>query len=205
MKTLSQKPFETEFDSFEDTLQQELVHEFLRFPKKSELKYWHYSVGIFMTDTAFDEILTEAYKRMHRYTCAEASLQALLKLWNIQNPEFSWATAGYLGAIMSGETTCGLLIGSSVAIGLKCGQGKDSIPEDCPSERGTAIEIVSELYNDFKEKFGSTSCKTLSTVDFSDGDQLGEYIAEKKWKSTCDLFLDFTLRKLHKIGETGEL
>ena len=160
---------------------------------------------MFMTNEDFEEILTQAYKRMHRYTCAEASLQALLKLWDIQNPELSWATAGYLGAILSGETTCGLLIGSSVAIGLKCGLGKDSVPEDYPEERGNAIEIVSELYKDFKEKFGSTSCKTLSTVDFSDGDQLGEYIVEKKWKSTCDLFLDYTIKKLYSMSENGKL
>jgi hypothetical protein len=158
-----------------------------------------------MTDIDFDEILTQAYKRMHRHTCAEASLQALLKLWDIQNPEFSWATAGYLGAILSGETTCGLLIGSSIAIGIKCGLGSDSVPEDYPEKRGNAIELVSDLYRDFKEKFGSTSCKTLSTVDFSDGDELGAYIMEKKWKSTCDLFLDFTLRKLHEMSKNGKL
>ena len=158
-----------------------------------------------MTDEEFNQILTQAYKRMHRYTCAEASLQALLKLWDLQNPELSWATAGYLGAILSGETTCGLLIGSSIAIGLKYGLGKDSVPEDYPEERGTVIELVSDLYKDFKEKFGSTSCKTLCNVDFSDGDQLGDYIVEKKWKSTCDLFLDFTIRKLHSMGENGKL
>lgn len=158
-----------------------------------------------MAKNEFDEILTQAYKSMHRFTCAEASLQALLKLWDIQNPEFSWATAGYLGAIMSGETTCGLLIGSSIAIGIKYGLGKDSIPEDYPMERGTAIELVSDLYREFKEKFGSTSCKTLCSTDFSDEDQLREYIMEKKWKTTCDLFLDFTLRKLHAMSENGKL
>jgi hypothetical protein len=158
-----------------------------------------------MTDNEFDEVLTQAYKRMHRYTCAEASLQALLKLCDIQNPEFSWATAGYLGAITSGETTCGLLIGSSIAIGIKCGLGKDSVPEDYPEERGTAIGLVSELYQGFREKFGSTTCKILTTVDFSDGDQLGEYIVEKKWKTTCDLFLDFTLRKLYQMRQNGKM
>jgi hypothetical protein len=106
---------------------------------------------------------------------------------------------------MSGETTCGLLIGSSVAIGLKCGLGKKSIPEEHPEDRGTAIEIVSELYNDFKEKFGSTSCKALCGVDFSDGDQLGAYIVEQKWKSTCDIFLDYPIRKLSKMNEDGKL
>ncbi|MFW9907157.1 MAG: C-GCAxxG-C-C family (seleno)protein [Candidatus Thorarchaeota archaeon] len=157
-----------------------------------------------MTGEQFDETLTQAYKRMHRYTCAEASLQALLNLWDLKNPELSWATAGYLGAILSGETTCGLLIGSSVAIGLRCGQGMSSIPEDNPEKRGAAIEAVTELYTDFKDKFSSTTCKTLSKVDFSDGDQLGEYIVEKKWKSTCDLFLDYVLRKVASMAESGK-
>ncbi|MFW9963965.1 MAG: C-GCAxxG-C-C family protein [Candidatus Sifarchaeia archaeon] len=157
-----------------------------------------------MSNPDFEEILTKSYKRMHRYTCAEASLQALLELWSINDPELSWATAGYLGAILSGDTTCGLLIGSCAAIGFKCGKGKDSILEEHPEQRGTAIEVVTELYEDFKEKFGSTSCKTLSKVDFSDGDQLGSYIMEKKWKSTCDIFLDYTIKKLNSMVEAGK-
>ncbi|MHA1907175.1 MAG: C-GCAxxG-C-C family (seleno)protein [Candidatus Thorarchaeota archaeon] len=158
-----------------------------------------------MTDPDFDETLTAAYKRMHRYTCAEASLQALLKLWNIDRPDFTWATAGYLGAILSGETTCGLLIGSSVAIGFRCGRGLDSIPEEHPEERGNAIEAVTALYAEFQENFGSTACKTLSKVDFSDGDQLGEYIMEKKWKSTCDIFLGHAIKYLMTMVEDGKL
>jgi C_GCAxxG_C_C family probable redox protein len=157
-----------------------------------------------MPNPEFEEILTKAYKRMHRYTCAEASLQALLELWDMKGPKLTWATAGYLGGILSGETTCGLLIGSTAAIGFKCGQGLDSIPEEHPEERGTAIEIVTELYEDFQKEFGSTACKTLSKVDFSDGDQLGEYIVEKKWKSTCDIFLGYTLRKLAAMVDSGK-
>ncbi|MFW9893399.1 MAG: C-GCAxxG-C-C family (seleno)protein, partial [Candidatus Thorarchaeota archaeon] len=98
---------------------------------------------------------------------------------------------------------CGLLIGSGAAIGFRCGRGKDSVPEDHPTERGTAIEIVTEMYEYFKKEFGSTSCKTLSKTDFSDGDQLGEYIMEKKWKSTCDIFLGFIIRKLVALVEEG--
>ncbi|UCH32198.1 MAG: C-GCAxxG-C-C family protein, partial [Candidatus Bathyarchaeota archaeon] len=91
-----------------------------------------------------DEILTHAYKRMHRYTCAEASLQALLTLWDLPKEGYSWATAGYMGAILSGQTACGLLIGSSIAIGLRCGQGKKGIPEEHESERGKAIMAVND-------------------------------------------------------------
>lgn len=152
----------------------------------------------------FDNVLTRAYKRMHRYTCAESSLQALMELWGLP-AESSWATAGYMGAIMSGKTTCGLLIGSSIAISLKCRGDCGSVPEEHERERGRAIEAVSELYSDFLTTFGSAECKDLSKTDFSVSDELAQYIAEKKWKSTCDLFLDHVIRKCVEMEERGAL
>lgn len=156
-------------------------------------------------NSTFDGILTQAYKRMHRYTCAEASLQALLSLWDLPLEEYSWATGGYLGAIMSGETTCGLLIGSSVAFGFRCGQGKNGVPEMRENERNKAVQAVGELYNSFLEEFGSTKCKELSQTDFSKGEELGHYIATKGWKQTCDIFLDFVLRKCKSMAEEGKV
>jgi hypothetical protein len=153
----------------------------------------------------FDEILTQAYKRMHRYTCAEASLQALLSQWNLPVEEYSWATGGYLGAIMSGDTTCGLLIGSSIAIGFRCGQGKNKIPENCEDERNRAIQAVGELYNDFLEEFSSTKCKDLCQTDFSKGEEINQYIATKGWKQTCDVFLAHVLRKCKSMAEEGKI
>ena len=153
----------------------------------------------------FNEVLTQAYKRMHRYTCAEASLQALLSLWNLPQEGYSWATAGYLGAIMSGETTCGLLIGSSIAISLRCGHGKERIPEEHENERNTAIQAVRELYNDFLKEFGSTKCKTLTSINFSKGEEVGRYISTKAWKQTCDIFLDFVMRKSMSMSEEGKV
>ncbi|MFX1515058.1 MAG: C-GCAxxG-C-C family (seleno)protein [Promethearchaeota archaeon] len=156
-------------------------------------------------NNTFDEILTQAYRRMHRYTCAEASLQALLSLWNLPLEEHSWATGGYLGAIMSGKTTCGLLIGSSVALGLRCGLGKKGIPEDYEDERNKSIQAVGELYNGFLEEFSSTECKVLSRTDFSKGEELGQYIATKGWKQTCDIFLKYVLRKCKTMADEGRV
>ncbi|MFW9994319.1 MAG: C-GCAxxG-C-C family (seleno)protein [Candidatus Odinarchaeota archaeon] len=154
---------------------------------------------------AFNEILTKAYKRMHRYTCAEASLQALLELWNLSLEVHSWATAGYMGAIASGETTCGLLIGSSTAISLRCGQKTEDIPEEHEDERNLAIQAVGELYNGFLDKFGSTNCKTLNRVDFRKGEEITEWMAARGWKKTCDVFLDYAVRKCVKMVEEGKI
>ena len=153
----------------------------------------------------FDEALTQAYKRMHRYTCAEASLQALLTLWDLPEEGYSWATAGYMGAILSGQTTCGLLIGSSIAIGLRYGQGKKGIPEEHESEREKTILAVNELYNDFLKEFGSTECKTLNKVDFRKGEEFAQWTITKGWKQTCDIFLNFTIKKCIKMVEEGKI
>ena len=154
----------------------------------------------------FDKVLTQAYKRMHRYTCAEASLQALLTLWDFPKEGYSWATAGYQGAILSGQTTCGLLIGSSIAIGLRCGRGKKEIPEEHGIERGKAILAVNELYNDFLKEFGSTECKTLNQgVDFSNEEEMLQWAIDKRYKQTCDVFLKFVFEKCIKMAEEGKI
>lgn len=153
----------------------------------------------------FDDVLTKAYKRMHRYTCGEASLQALLDLWNLPVDTNSWATAGYLGAIGSGNTTCGLLIGSSIAIGLRCGQEIHGIPEQNEDAREKAIQAVNQLYNEFLTKFRSTDCKTLNKVDFRKGEEITEWMIKRGWKQTCDIFLNFTMRKCVSMVEDGML
>ena len=153
----------------------------------------------------FNDILTESYRRMHRYTCGEASLQALLELWDLPVDIYSWATAGYLGAIGSGHTTCGLLIGSSIAIGLRCGQKVQGIPEQNEEAREITIQAVNELFNDFLTKFGSTDCRTLNNVDFRKGEEITEWMIQKGWKQTCDLFLNFTMNKCISLVEDGKL
>jgi hypothetical protein len=143
---------------------------------------------------------------MHRYTCAEASLQALLTFWDLPREGYSWATAGYMGAIRSGQATCGLLIGSSIAIGFRCGQGKKGVPEEHESERGKAILAVEELYSDFLKKFGSTECKELNQgINFSNEEEMLQWAIDKRYKQTCDVFLKFVFEKCVKMAEEGKI
>ena len=52
------------------------------------------------------------------YTCAEATLQGLQAIWDLPQKGYSWASVGYMGAISTKKTTCGLFIGTSVAKSL---------------------------------------------------------------------------------------
>ncbi len=132
-------------------------------------------------------------------------MQGLQAMWDLPLKGYSWASAGYMGAISSGQTTCGLLIGSSIAIGLRCGQSKEGIPEEHEQERNKAIHAVGELYSDFLKEFGSTDCKTLSHCDFSNPEELNRYIQNKGWKNTCDIFLKFVVNKCIEMADKGTL
>lgn len=110
-----------------------------------------------------------------------------------------------MGAILSGRTVCGLLIGASNAIGLKCGEGKEGIPEENVQERNRAIQVVGELYRDFTNEFGSTECRVLSNCDFANPEDVTNYIRDKGWKGTCDVFLEFVLRTCMKMSEENRV
>ena len=110
-----------------------------------------------------------------------------------------------MGAILSGQTTCGLFIGSSVAIGFRCGQGKEGVPEEHEADRNRAIQTVEELYKDFLKEFGSVDCKTLSHCDFSDSKDFQQWVQYKGWKSTCDVYLKSVLNKCIEMAEAGKV
>ena len=141
-----------------------------------------------------DAILTAAYKRMHRYTCAEATLQAFLELWDMPINNASWATGGYMGAISSGQTTCGLLIGTSVAIGMRVGQGLEKIPENEPNKRDKAISLVNRIYRKFIKQFGTSQCNKL-TNGFKD----------KDWMKQCDTCLQHVFDNVVLLTAKGKL
>ncbi len=117
----------------------------------------------------------------------------------------SWATAGYMGAISTGQTTCGLLIGCSVAIGLKCGNGRDGVPEEHASDRDRAIESVESLYRDFLKQFGSTDCRTLSGCDYSNSEDIARRFQNKEWKDTCDIFLKFVMTRCAEMAQKNQI
>jgi hypothetical protein len=129
----------------------------------------------------------------------------LQELWGLSKREYSWAAAGYLGAIISGQTVCGTLIGAATAIGLKCGEGKEGTPEENGSERARAIEAVGTLYRDFIDEFGSTDCATLCHCDFTNSDDVTNYIQNRGWKESCDLFLQFVLTSCAMMSEGGTI
>lgn len=151
--------------------------------------------------TKYDDIISRTFKTLIASTCAEATLQGLQEIWKIQNKGCSWATSGYLGAIISGQTTCGLLIGSVVAIGLKAGQEKECLPLEDLNARDRAVVEVAELYEDFQKEFGSTECRVLTGCDFSKTEDQKRYYEKEVYKSTCYKFFEYVMNRFIKPEE----
>lgn len=149
--------------------------------------------------TKYDDIISRTFKILIASTCAEATLQGLQEIWKIQNKDYSWATSGYLGAIISGQTTCGLLIGSSVAIGLKVGQTKECLPLEDSKARDRAVEEVAKLYEDFQREFGSTECRALIGCDFSKVEDQKRYYETEVYKAKCYKFFEYVMSRFVKL------
>jgi hypothetical protein len=108
-----------------------------------------------------------------------------------------------MGAVTSGQATCGNLIGSSVAIGLYCGRNSAAPPEEYPDPRSRAIEGVKQLYTDFIKTFGATDCLALCRCDFSNPQDVVHYKENRVWKEKCDLFLNFAITKCLQLSRDG--
>ncbi len=132
-------------------------------------------------------------------------MQGLQEIWDMPQKEFSWATAGYQGAISSGQTTCGLLIGSSIAIGLRFGRGKDGIPMEDEETRKTAIKAVHKFYRDFLDEYGSAECKTLIQCDFSKPEDQARYREEEVYKDTCFKFYNYIMNRFVELDKQGKV
>ena len=134
-------------------------------------------------------------------------MQGLQELWDLPKKGYSWATAGYGGAIGSGQTTCGHLIGSSIAIGFRYGQGKDGVPEKFKEERNKASGAVGMLYEDFLKEFGSTHCQTLSGIDFSKPEDRKRFFRDRKIidQTKCGVLLNFVLNRFIDLTKEGKI
>lgn len=113
--------------------------------------------------------------------------------------------AGYMGALMTGQATCGALVGGCVAIGLYCGQGGGTPPEEYPDRRDRAVEGVRQLYADFIETFGTTDCYALSQCNFGNPEDVARYIENRVWKEKCDRFFDFAMAKCLQMSHDNVL
>jgi len=154
-------------------------------------------------DEFYKGVNDRAFTTLATATWAEATLQGLQEIWELPQGDYSWAAAGYSGAIGSGDTTCGLLIGTTIAIGLRHGQGKTSLPIDEADDRDKAIADVNEFYRDFMAEFGTAHCKQLISLDMSIPEEREQFREKEVYKDTCFKFFQFVMKRFIERDKQG--
>jgi hypothetical protein len=101
---------------------------------------------------------------------------------------YQWAVAGYDGAIRSGKTICGTLLGGTVYLGYLQGQDAEGAPEIGGERRTRAIQAVGDLYAGFIERFGDTDCQTLTGCHHGKPEDVERYNRERIYEQCFDYF-----------------
>ena len=108
---------------------------------------------------------------------------------------YQWATSGYMGAINSGKTICGVLFGASIYLGFLNGKDSTNAPELKDEGRLKAIKSVNELFNGFINRFAETDCTSLTGCDWSKKEDIGRYFKDEIYKDTCFRQFEYVIEK----------
>ena len=108
---------------------------------------------------------------------------------------YQWATAGYMGAINSGKTICGVLFGASIYLGFLNGKDATDAPKLKDEGRLNAIKSVNDLFNGFTNQFGETDCTALTGCDWSKKDDIKRYFKDEIYKDICFRQFEYVVEK----------
>ena len=114
---------------------------------------------------------------------------------------YQWATAGYMGAIDSGKTICGILFGGSIYLGFLNGMDATGAPKLKDKRRLNAIKSVNELFKGFIKQFGESDCTTLTGCDWSKKEDIKRYFKDQIYNDTCYRQFEYVVEKC--INETA--
>lgn len=108
---------------------------------------------------------------------------------------YQWATVGYMGAINSGKTMCGVLFGGSIFLGFLNSIGSTDAPKIDDERRLNAIKSVNELFNGFINEFDKTDCTSLTGCDWSKEQDVKRYFKDEIYKNTCYRQFEYVVKR----------
>jgi C_GCAxxG_C_C family probable redox protein len=142
------------------------------------------------------------YIRKHE-SCAQAILAAFMEELEVEDP-LVMASAGAFHAGLSASLTCGIYTGGLMVLGLLMGrdeieQGLDGLfPIMAPAQ---------ELVDRLQTKLGSSSCRELTGVDFTDMQQAAAFFGGQghdrcmSWVADAAGEIALFLKELNERGD----
>jgi C_GCAxxG_C_C family probable redox protein len=150
-------------------------------------------------------VRARAHHNVSNYeSCSQSIVAAFMEDFGIDDPLVMRSAGGLHGGMVS-SLTCGVVSAAMMVLGLLMGrerleEGMDGIfPIVLPGQ-----ELVARL----EKRLGSTSCRELSGVDFTDLDQALHFISSGDNHKCFDVVGEGTeeiARFLQELSERGEL
>ena len=112
-----------------------------------------------------------------------------------------WAVHGYGGAIRSGQSDCGVLVGGMAALGLMAGEQARARGMTASQAAQWATALVKEYYELFIAEFKTINCRALTGIDFSVDEQVQRYYRERARQEACLRRADEAVALLCELGE----
>ncbi|TFF90812.1 MAG: C_GCAxxG_C_C family protein [Promethearchaeota archaeon] len=109
-----------------------------------------------------DEILSKAYELGRKYErkctgCAQTSIAAIFEALNVWNEDVFRAASGLADGLgLTGDGSCGALVGASMVIGYLYGRGKEDFSDVYKPMK--SYGLVKKLHDEYIEQFGSCRC-----------------------------------------------
>ncbi|MFX1480087.1 MAG: C-GCAxxG-C-C family (seleno)protein [Promethearchaeota archaeon] len=135
--------------------------------------------------------------------CAEATMRHILKILGIENAlidNIMIPLSGGLGGYKSekGWTgPCGAVVGGCGAVGVILGGNR--------KEKMTQNNVLpaylksAQFAKEFEKKFGTVRCSDLTGYDFSDPNQIMEYLKEGVWGKQCYKYVLWAIDNIRKL------
>lgn len=112
-------------------------------------------------------------------------------------PYITETAAGFGGGFGGEQDVCGAISGAVIAIGYKLGRSGASHLEIAKA----AKPLVRDVYEGFRERFGTVECKALIGYDYSIPGEYEKAHADPERIAKCREFKEWVIRRLMAQGE----
>lgn len=129
------------------------------------------------------------------YNCCQSILLTYGEQFGLPKDSAIRLGTGFGGGMARQGEVCGAVTGAIMVIGLKHGMANET--DDQARER--TYELVNELMNKFKGRFGSVRCKDLLNCDISTPEGRAMANEEELFKTLCPRFVKSTAEILEEL------
>ncbi|MBW1782164.1 MAG: C_GCAxxG_C_C family protein [Deltaproteobacteria bacterium] len=118
-------------------------------------------------ESSIEELEQKAYGLGEKYErectgCAQTALAAIFDTLGIENDDVFRSASGLADGLgLTGDGSCGALVGGALAIGYLFGRKRQDFPDMMKPMR--SYLLVKELHDEFIKKYGSCRCADLQT------------------------------------------